>query len=217
MIEDDFHVPVAAGRARRGDGLPILPELEAWADQGLEPYLRRYAERQLEALYALAPVFLDPVGVGAGKVHLLVPVGREIQATPRGRHPDEGDLPAGPREAHRVLHRPRGSHALEDLVRPAHDDRLAELRLVYFRPEPRGQLFVDLLGMNDLVGAEPEGFFSLAFVLGDADHTPGAGELPERRDDEEADAPGADDEHRLLRTRVRLERRVHRAGEGLYD
>jgi hypothetical protein len=37
MVEDYLNVPVLAGRARGGDGLAVLPELEAWADHGLEP------------------------------------------------------------------------------------------------------------------------------------------------------------------------------------
>src|SRR3712207_8045511 len=43
-----------------------------------------------------------------------------------------------------------------------------------------------------------EGFLSLALVLGDANYAPGAGQLPECRDDEEADAAGPDHEHRLV-------------------
>src|SRR5215213_10204997 len=137
MVEDDFYVPVATGGSRGGDGLPVVPELEARADHGLEAYLGRHVERQLEALYALAPVLLDPVGVGAGDAHLLVPEGCEIQAAPGGRHPNQGDLAAGACEAYGVLHRPCGSHALEDLLRPAHDYWLAELWFVCFRPEHR--------------------------------------------------------------------------------
>src|SRR3712207_2010631 len=90
QIEDYFYVPAAAGGARGGDGLPVVPEAEARADQPFQLYLRRYAERQLEALHALAPVLLDRVSVGAGEAYLLVPEGGEIQAAPRGGHPDEG-------------------------------------------------------------------------------------------------------------------------------
>src|SRR5215211_135204 len=213
-IEDYLYVSLAARRARRGDGLAVLAQPEARADHGLQLYLRRYPERELEALYPLALIFFYPVGVGSGEAHLLVPEGREIQAAPRGEHPDERDLPAGAGEAHRVLHRWRGPHTLEHPVRPAHDDRLADLRFVTLRAEHGGERSVRLLRMHHLVGSEPQGLLSLALVLGDADHAPGAGQLPQRRDDEEADAAGPDHEHRLVR--VRPERRVHGAGERLY-
>jgi hypothetical protein len=70
--------------------------------------------------------------------------------------------------------------------------------------------------MNDLIGTKSEGFYSLAFVLGDADHAPGAGQLSERRGDEEADGAGPDHERRLALLRVRLQGRVHRTSERLY-
>src|SRR5215211_4421495 len=214
QIEDYLYVSLAARRARRSDGLAVLAQPEARADHGLQLYLRRYPERELEALYPLALIFFYPVGVGSGEAHLLVPEGREIQAAPRGGHPDERDLPVGAGEAHRVLHRRRGPHALEHPVRPAHNDRLADLRLVALRAEHGGEHPVSLLWMHHLVGSEPQGLLSLTLVLGDADEAPGTGKLPQRRDDEEADAAGPDHEYRVVR--VRPERRVHGAGERLY-
>src|SRR5215211_4108492 len=184
QIEYYLYVSLAACRARRGDGLAVLAQPEARADHGLQLYLRRYLERELEAPYPLALVVFYPVGVGSGEVHLLVPEGRKVQAAPRGGHPDERDLPAGAGEAHRVLHRPRGPHALEHPVRPAHDDRFADLRLVALRAEHGGERPVRLLRVHHLVGSEPQGLLSLALVLGDADEAPGAGQLPQRGDDE---------------------------------
>src|SRR5215210_2878466 len=214
QIEYYLYVSLAACRARRGDGLAILTEPKAGTDHGLQLYLRRYLERELEAPYLLSLVVFYAVSVGSGEAHLLVPEGRKVKAAPRGGHPDERDLAAGTGETHRVLHRRRGPHALEHPVRPTHDDRLADLRLVTLRAEHGGERSVRLLRMHHLVGSEPQGLLSLALVLGDADHAPGARQLPQRGDDEEADAAGPDHEHRLVR--VRPERRVHGAGERLY-
>src|ERR687894_2777045 len=216
MIEDDFDVPVPPGGARCGDGLMVLAQAEARADEAIGLYLWRHPEGELEALDTLSLVLFDPVGVGPGEVYLFEPEGGQVKAAPRGRHPDEGHLPGGSREAYRVLHRPRGPYALEHFIRPAHDDRFAELWFVGLRAELGGERRVGLLRMNDLVGTKPEGFFFLAFVLGDADHAPGAGQLPQRRDDEEADAAGSDHDRRLVLLRVRLQGSVDCAGEGLY-
>src|SRR5919202_4772409 len=124
QIEDDLYVAVSPGGAGGGDRLPVLPQSEARPYQGLQLYPWRDAERQLEALHPLALVLFDGVGVGAGELYFLVPEGGEIQAAPRGRHPDERHLPAGTRQARRVLDGFRGADALEDLVRPAHHDGL---------------------------------------------------------------------------------------------
>src|SRR5918998_712562 len=95
----------------------------------------------------------------------------------RRGHPDQGGVPAGPGEPHGVLDRPWGPHALEGLVRAAHDDGLAELRSVRLRAEHGRELLVGLLWVHHLVGAEAESLFPLPVVLGDADYAPGAGQL----------------------------------------
>src|SRR3712207_3565288 len=98
-IEDHLHVPLAARGAGGGYRLAVLLEPEAGPDHGLEADLRRYPHGELEAARLPAVVLLGTVGVGAGEAHLLVPERREVENAPRPRHPDEGDLARGPREA----------------------------------------------------------------------------------------------------------------------
>ncbi len=216
-IEDDLDVAFAARRARGRYRLPVLPPAGS-ADPTILSSLISGAMRSASSklLHPLSPVLLDAVGVGPREAHLLVPERGEVQAALRARHPDERHLPPGARQAHRVLYRPRGADALEDLVCPAHHDRLAELGPVCLRAQHTGKRPVRLLRMHDLVGPEPQRLLSLPLVLGDADDAARFGELPQGRDGEEADAARPDHERRLVRPRVRLQRRVHRAGEGLY-
>src|SRR3712207_3817172 len=95
VIEDDLHVPVAAGRTCRCNRLTILSQLEAWTHERRELYLRRDAKRELETLYALTFILLDPIGVRADKLDLLVPKSGEVQATARAGHPYKRYLSAG--------------------------------------------------------------------------------------------------------------------------
>src|ERR687897_3456786 len=138
MVKDHLHMALSASGAGGGDGLPILCEAEARADQRREVHGWGEAERELETFDLLSPVLLYPVGVGACEGHLLVPQRREVEAAARGGHPHEDDLAVGPGEPHGVLHRSRGSDALEGLVRAAHDDGLAYLRSVRLGAEHGG-------------------------------------------------------------------------------
>src|SRR5919202_4023042 len=63
VIEDDLYVALWARRTGGGDGLPVLRQSEARTHQRFQLYLGRDAECQLEALYTLAAVLLDTVGV----------------------------------------------------------------------------------------------------------------------------------------------------------
>src|SRR5919107_3276296 len=107
QIEDNLDVTLPTGGARRGDGPAVLAQPEGGADEVLQLYLRRYPEGELEATDPLAPVLLDPVGVGPGEPDLFEPQGTQVQAAPRAGHPYQRGFPAGAGEAHRVLHRPR--------------------------------------------------------------------------------------------------------------
>src|ERR687896_1417844 len=158
MIEDDFDVPVPPGGARCGDGLMVLAQAEARADEAIGLYLWRHPEGELEALDTLSLVLFDPVGVGPSEVYLFEPEGTQVKAAPRGGHPDERGLTAGAGEAHRVLHRPRRPHALEHPIRPAHDDRLAELRFVDSSAEHGGEGLVRLALVDYFIFSQPEGF-----------------------------------------------------------
>src|SRR5918997_7011556 len=160
-------------------------------------------------------VLLGAVGVGAREVQLLVPERGQVEAAPGTRHPDEGDLAAGPRQAQGVLYRARRADAIEHLLRPPEDDRLAELRFQCLGAEFPWKRRVGLPRVDDLVGAEAEGFGALAFVLGHADYAAGVRQVAEGGHGEEADVAGPDYERRVVRPGVRLERGVDGAGERL--
>src|SRR5215218_2149511 len=95
MIEDDLHVPFAAGRTCRRNRLTVLSQPEARAHERRELYLRRDTKRELEALYALTFLLLFAVGVCASELYLLVPKSGKVQATERYGHSHEHHIPAG--------------------------------------------------------------------------------------------------------------------------
>src|SRR5215203_5133645 len=145
-----------------------------------------------------------------------MPEGGEIQAAPRGWHPNQRYLPARTRQARRILDSPRGADAIENFVCTPHYHGLAELGLVSLRAEHLGQFFVQLLRVHDLVRPEARGLLILPLMLGDADYAPCLRELLQGRDDEEPNTACPDHEGRLVRTGIHLERRVHRASQRLY-
>src|SRR4028118_1232318 len=125
QVDGVLYVAVCARRTRGGDGFSVLSQPKTRPDEIVELYLERDPHRQLEALHLLAPVLVDSVGICTSEPNLFVPERGEIQAAPRPRHPDKRYRPPGGAKPGRVLYRPRGADAIEDLLRPAHAHRLA--------------------------------------------------------------------------------------------
>src|SRR5918997_4540628 len=130
VVEDDFYPPFPARRPRCGDGLPVVLQPEARANERLQVYLGGDGKRELEAARLLSLVVLDAVCVASGETDLFVPEGGHVQSALRAGHADERDLSAWRGQAECVLHSTWRADAFEDLAGSAHDDRLTELGLV---------------------------------------------------------------------------------------
>src|SRR5919107_4450528 len=216
MVEDHFDVALPAGGPRSGNGLAVFLEPEPRSDHFFQAYLGRQAEGEGEAARRFSFVLFDAVGVAPAEAYLLVPERGEVEAALRGGHPHEGRLATGSGETGGVLHRAGRTDALVDPVGPAHDDRLAQFRLVGFRPQHLREGGVGVFGMNHLVGPETERLFSLSCVLGDADDASGFGEVAEGGEGEESDTAGTYHQAGVAGVRCGFEGGVHGAGEGFH-